>query len=88
MQKSTENGTGPVRVAMDAMGGDHGPSETVKGALAAARSVGAEIILVGDQGPVEQELAQHDTSGISVQVVQSEDKIREDEHRSPIIHRA
>ena len=62
MQKSTENGTGPVRVAMDAMGGDHGPSETVKGALAAASSVGAEIILVGDHGPVEQELAQHDTS--------------------------
>jgi len=29
MQKSTENGTGPVRVARDAMGGDHGPSETV-----------------------------------------------------------
>ncbi len=33
MQKSTENGTGPVRVAMDAMGGDHGPVETVKGAI-------------------------------------------------------
>ena len=44
MQRSTENGTGPVRVAMDAMGGDHGPVETVKGAIAAARATGAEIV--------------------------------------------
>ena len=80
MQKTTNNGTGPVRVAMDAMGGDHGPAETVKGSLAAAKAANAEIILVGDLGPVEQELAKHDTSGISVRVVPSEDKIRDDEH--------
>ena len=72
MQKTTDNGTVPVRVAMDAMGGDHGPVETVKGALAAARETNAEIILVGDQGPVEQELAKHDTTGITVSVVPSE----------------
>ncbi len=80
MQKSTENGTGPVRVAMDAMGGDHGPVETVKGAIAAAKATGAEIILVGDPDPVEQELAKHDTAGISVRIVPSKDKIRDDEH--------
>ena len=80
MQRSTENGTGPVRVAMDAMGGDHGPVETVKGAVAAAKATGAEILLVGDPDPVEQELAKHDTAGISVRIVPSEDKIRDDEH--------
>ena len=80
MQKTTDNGTVPVRVAMDAMGGDHGPVETVKGALAAARETNAEIILVGDQGPVEQELAKHDTTGITVSVVPSEGKIGDDEH--------
>ncbi|MCH7737394.1 MAG: phosphate acyltransferase PlsX [Chloroflexi bacterium] len=80
MQKRTDNGTGPVRIAMDAMGGDHGPVETVKGALAAAKAVNAEIILVGDPDPVEQELAKHDTSGISVRVEPSQDKIRDDEH--------
>jgi len=80
MQKTTDNGTGLVRVAMDAMGGDHGPAETIKGALAAAKAVNAEIILVGDPDPVEQELARHDTTGITVRVVPSEDKIRDDEH--------
>ena len=80
MQKSTENGNGPVRVAMDAMGGDHGPVETVKGAIAAAKSTNAEIILVGDPGPVEEELAKHDISGLSVRTVASEEKIGDDEH--------
>jgi glycerol-3-phosphate acyltransferase PlsX len=80
MQKSTENGTVPVRVAMDAMGGDHGPVATVKGAIAAAKETNAEIILVGDQGPVEQELAKHDTTGITVSAVPSEGKIGDDEH--------
>jgi glycerol-3-phosphate acyltransferase PlsX len=65
---------------MDAMGGDHGPVETVKGALAAAEAANAEIILVGDQGPVEEELAKHDTTGITVSVVPSEGKVGDDEH--------
>ena len=65
---------------MDAMGGDHGPVETVKGAILAAKATNAEVILVGDQGPVEEELGKHDTSGISISVVPSVDKIRDNEH--------
>ncbi|MEE8464952.1 MAG: phosphate--acyl-ACP acyltransferase, partial [Dehalococcoidia bacterium] len=80
MQKETNNGTGPVRVALDAMGGDHGPVETVKSAVLAARSANVEMILVGDQGPVEQELANHDVSGLAIRTVPSEDRIRDDEH--------
>lgn len=37
----------PVRVAVDAMGGDHAPSEILSGAIAAARSGVLEIVLVG-----------------------------------------
>mgnify|MGYP003323394278 FL=1 len=80
MQNSTDIGSVPVRVAMDAMGGDHGPAETVKGALIAAKSNNAEIVLVGDLGPVEDELAKHDTSGITISVVPSEGKVGDDEH--------
>ncbi|MCJ7709303.1 MAG: phosphate acyltransferase PlsX [Chloroflexi bacterium] len=44
-----EPGTG-VRVAVDAMGGDHGTAEVVPGALAYARSHPADtVILVGDE---------------------------------------
>lgn len=80
MQKQTKNGTGQVRVALDAMGGDHGPVETVKGAVLAAKSANVAMILVGDQGPVEQELANHDVSNLAISVVPSEDWIRDDEH--------
>ena len=42
-----------VRVAVDAMGGDHGPSEVIPGALDFARSHPAdEVILVGDDATV------------------------------------
>ena len=55
-----ENGRAPktpIRVAVDAMGGDYGPPETVKGGLEALEKHNIELILVGDPGPVEKELA-------------------------------
>ena len=42
-----------VRVAVDAMGGDHGPSEVVLGALDHARAYPDDrVILVGDETTV------------------------------------
>jgi glycerol-3-phosphate acyltransferase PlsX len=42
-----------VRVAVDAMGGDHGPSEVVLGALDHARAYPADrVILVGDESTI------------------------------------
>ena len=75
----TETGR-PVRVAIDSMGGDHAPGETVKGALQALRSVNAELLLVGDPGAVEAELAKYDISELPVSVIPSEGRIGDDEH--------
>ena len=44
MQNNTNNGSIPVRVAMDAMGGDHGPVATVTGAILAAKTTDADKI--------------------------------------------
>ncbi len=44
-----------VRIALDAMGGDHAPAEIVKGAICAAQELGAEIILVGPHASIENE---------------------------------
>ena len=59
-----------VRIAVDAMGGDLGPGEIVKGVLTAARDPGAqaELVLVGDRAALEAELARTKTvpSGISI----------------------
>ena len=80
MQNKMDVGSQPVRVAMDTMGGDHGPAETVKGALDAAKANNAQIVLVGDIDSVEGELGKHDTAGITVSVVPSEGKVGDDEH--------
>ena len=50
-----ETGAGGVRVAFDAMGGDHGPTEVVPGVLDYARTHPAdELILVGDSATVSR----------------------------------
>ena len=68
------------RVAVDVMGGDHAPSEPVAGALEAARSGVAQVLLVGEQEVVRRELAKHSTDGLAVQVVPSQGVITEGEH--------
>jgi len=46
-----------MRIAVDAMGGDHAPAEIVAGALLAAGPLDREIILVGREPEVRAELA-------------------------------
>jgi glycerol-3-phosphate acyltransferase PlsX len=49
-----------VTIALDAMGGDHGPAVTVPAALAALRSrPDLNLILVGQRAVLEKELARH-----------------------------
>ncbi|MFW6125608.1 MAG: phosphate acyltransferase PlsX [Chloroflexota bacterium] len=75
-----QGGTGrPVRVAVDAMGGDYAPAEIVKGAVQAARRLGVAVTLVGVKQDIEGELGDIDTSGLEVAVVEADDLIREGE---------
>jgi glycerol-3-phosphate acyltransferase PlsX len=57
-----------VRIALDAMGGDHAPSEVVKGALLAAAEFPVEIILVGQEDVVRKELASAGTTPSNIEV--------------------
>lgn len=41
-----------MRIAVDAMGGDHAPEEIVLGAIAAAKEYSMEIVLVGDEAAI------------------------------------
>jgi glycerol-3-phosphate acyltransferase PlsX len=52
-----------IRIAVDAMGGDHAPDTMVDGAVAAARHLEAEILLVGARDRVEAALLPHGPSG-------------------------
>ena len=52
-----------IRIAVDAMGGDHAPDTMVDGAVAAARHLEAEILLVGARDRVEAALLPHGHAG-------------------------
>ena len=70
----------PIRVAVDAMGGDYAPAEIVKGAVKAARSQPVRVLVVGDRDAVEAELEKEDAGGLAIEVVPSKGRIEEDEH--------
>jgi glycerol-3-phosphate acyltransferase PlsX len=72
-----------IRVAIDAMGGDYAPVETVKGGVRAARELGVEIILVGPEGFVRRELEKYDVADLPLRVVDAPEIIKDGEH--PII---
>ena len=80
---SSNGSTARVRIALDAMGGDFGPSATVPGALAAlAVHPQLDVTLVGDEVAVNAELSKHPaaTEGRTITVAPSEGKIEDDEH--------
>ncbi|MFW5955395.1 MAG: phosphate acyltransferase, partial [Rhodothermales bacterium] len=68
----------PVRVAIDAMGGDHAPAATVEGALRASRVV--DVLLVGRKSELESELERHPPSP-RIEVVNASDVI--EMHEAP-----
>ena len=44
-----------MKIALDAMGGDHGPAPCIEGALQAAQELNIEVILVGDEKVLSEE---------------------------------
>jgi phosphate acyltransferase len=64
-----------VRIALDAMGGDHAPVSEVAGAVAAGRHYGFTVLLVGQRGPIEAELTRHDTKGLDLQLVEADEVV-------------
>ena len=46
-----------MKIAVDVMGTDYGPAEIIKGVLQAVNEYGCDVVLVGDQEVIRQELA-------------------------------
>jgi len=69
-----------MKIAVDAMGGDYAPEEIVKGAVMAAKEYGTEIILVGPQERIEEELAKYDYSGVNIEIIDTDEYLVEGEH--------
>src|SRR5438309_1619899 len=69
----------PMRIAVDAMGGDYAPHLIVEGSLQAARRLGHEIILVGDPAVLEQHLAASGDRPANVRIEPSDSLVGMDE---------
>ena len=66
----------PVKIAVDAMGGDHAPESIVEGAVLAARENGTHIILTGIADRVNAELDKfEDRDQLPIEVVHAEDVV-------------
>ena len=74
-------------IAVDAMGGDFGPSVVVPGAIDAARLHDLHVLLVGDTPKVEAELAKLDLANVHFDIVQADDVVHINEKPSDILRR-
>lgn len=76
-----------VRVALDAMGGDNAPGEIVSGAVQAAREYKMGVYLVGREDAIRAELAKHDTTGLDLPIIHTNEVIEMDEHPANAVRR-
>src|SRR5947207_11338153 len=68
-----------IKIAVDAMGGDHAPIVEVEGAVQAAEQYGVSIVLVGQQERIHEALSKHSVENLSIEVVHASEVITMDE---------
>ena len=76
-----------IIVALDAMGGDYAPVETVKGAVDAVKELNVDIKLVGPEDVVNAELAKYEYDKNRIEVVHAPSVIGTDEAPTMAIRR-
>jgi len=65
-----------IRIAIDAMGGDHAPTAVVDGAVSAARHLSVRLALVGPTAALERALAPHpDWQSLGLEIVDAPDVV-------------
>ena len=69
-----------MKIALDAMGGDHAPAAAVHGAVWAARDFGLTVQLVGRPEAIAAELAKHATAGLDLPIIPASEIIEMHEH--------
>ena len=75
-QSTRRNSLRMIRIAVDAMGGDHAPRSIIDGALAAARHLDLGLLLAGPADAIRAELARHpDAAQFSIRILDAPDVI-------------
>jgi glycerol-3-phosphate acyltransferase PlsX len=80
-----------MRIALDALGGDHAPVETIAGAVLAVTQgdlTADELVLVGDRERIAAELARDENRGVpGFEIVHAPENIGMDEHPAQALRR-
>ncbi len=76
-----------MKIIIDAMGGDLGPLEMVKGSIDAVKDLGINIILVGNEDIIKNELIKYTFPEEKVEILNANDIITNDEDPSLAIRR-
>jgi phosphate acyltransferase len=77
-----------LRIAVDAMGGDHAPDAIIGGAISAARRHGIALLLVGDQDVIQDVLARSPgADAVDIQVAHAPERIEMAEAASSALRR-
>lgn len=72
-----------MKIALDAMGGDHAPAAVIEGAICASREFNSDIVLVGRENVISEELKKYDIEKLSLSIKHASEVI--EMHESPSI---
>ena len=73
--KKPETDNKKIRIALDAMGGDNAPQEIVKGAILASEDSDIELMLVGPEDVIKEELEKCGYAGSGISIAQASEVI-------------
>jgi phosphate acyltransferase len=77
-----------IRIAVDAMGGDHAPEAMIAGALMAARRLHFSLLLVGAREVIRKELRRHPGAGVlDLQILDAPERVEMTEAASVALRR-
>lgn len=63
------------KIAIDVMGGDHAPYETIKGCIEASKQTKSKLILVGNEAVITEELKKYTYSSAQITIVNAQEVI-------------
>ena len=69
-----------MRIALDAMGGDHAPAEVVRGAVESAKEHKIEVVLVGQQEAIRSQLDLYGQTGLALSIVDASQVVEMGDH--------
>ena len=76
-----------MNIIVDSIGGDKGPEEIIKGCVDAVNEVDINITIVGREDKIKEELSRYTFSKGSIDILNSEDEITNEDDPALAIRR-